>query len=268
MEASASIAVIESDLRALCQKVLAAADGTDWLDASEYGALVEKLQERKTEESTRRKPAVVPTSLLSYAHLYELTAIVTKRWQAFSAALGSKREFEVLSGIVEDFRNAPAHSRELLPYERDLLAGIAGLIRTKVITYMSTTGPDRAYYPVIESLHDSFGHECDRLEDTMSGIARTSLELAVGTVVSVVARGWDPHGRPLTWRFFRHEPTDAGRQTAAGDQVTFEYTVTEEDVGVHFSLSVALTSSGKFHRHLNYDHKAGFMYSVRPPSTP
>jgi Swt1-like HEPN len=159
MEPSAAIAVIETDLRHLVRVVLEKAHGSDWLAKNLDAATIHRLQERLEEERKRRAPAKVSSDLMAYTHLYELRTVIEKNWQEFSPALGEKKEFVVLMDKVEDFRNAPAHSRELLPHERSLLDGIAGTVRTQVAMYVSSQDPDKRHYPVIESIRDSFGNE-------------------------------------------------------------------------------------------------------------
>lgn len=165
--------------------------------------------------------------------------------------------------LVEDFRNAPAHSRELLPHERVLLEGISGDIRTKVTLYLSEQSTDSMHYPIIESIHDSFGNAASGLADGSSVTVVTNLRLQVGQIVDFVGRAWDPQGRELTWKWGVTFAANGG--TTTGTDVTFTWSPTEADVGRRRSLEIDMSSAGPYHRYLGYDHRTTFVYTIDPP---
>ncbi len=265
MEPSAAIAVIETDLRRLVGLVLKKSLGREWLTEVLDNDTRLRLEARLLEEGKRRAPAVVPSDLLAYTHLYELRGVIEKRWEDFKPALGEKREFSVMMDKVEDFRNAPAHSRELLPYERALLDGIAGSVRTQVTRFVSQQAPDGQHYPVLEWIRDSFGNEIGDvgLPPGDAAVIDSGVRLQVGEVVRFEARAWDPQGRELTWQlapiFAKEGPT------LVGNEVAFEWAPTEENVQSHTFLEIELCSSGKYHRHGSYDQRVSWGCSVDPP---
>ena len=266
MEASAAITVIETDLRHLVRVVLEKSHGSDWLAKNFDAATVEELQERLEAERKRRAPGKVPSELTAYTHLYELRKVIEKNWQEFSSALGEKKEFVVLIDKVEDFRNAPAHSRELLPHERSLLDGIAGTVRTQVTTYVSSQDSDKRHYPIIESIRDSFGNEPTSESLASNPMVDTGLTLQVGDVVEFDARGWDPQGRDLTWRWGVPQ-THSDSPSVLGNDVHFAWSPTEDDVHQYCFLTVEMLSSGRYHRSAGIDHYVTFRYSVEPPAS-
>ena len=260
MEPQAAIALIETDLRALVRSVLT---DEQWRSAL-GGGKTEDLQKRQSEEAKRRSPAVVPSDLLQYTHFYELRQIIVAKWDQFAAALGKKRDFEVWADQIEDFRNAPAHSRELLPFERSLLEGIAGAVRTRVTMFRSSQDSDMSYYPVIESVTDSFGHRLEQISTDGVTAAQftTTVRLRPGQEVTFQARGWDPQGRELTWGLAagnRH------LESVVGNEVDVTWTVGESDVARYCHIYLSLTSSGKYHRYTSLDHQVVFRYQVDPP---
>lgn len=263
MEPSAAIAVIETDLRRLVETVLSKRDGQQWIDRALQPDAIERLQGRLNEEEKRRAPATIPGSLVAYTHLFELRKIIEKNWQDFAAALGEKRDFVVLMDRVEDFRNAPAHSRELLPYEVSLLAGIAGTVRTQVTRFLSTTSRDGRHYPVIESIRDSFGTVPPQLSNTQMSSVNTGLVLQVGDKIEFDCRAWDPQGRELTWQWGQTFAVQGSVTT--GNEVILPWLVTEAHVGAHLNIEIQVRSSGPFHRHTGYDHRVTFIYEVDPP---
>lgn len=268
VDATSQIAIIEKDLRRLVQAVLG--DGTaEWLNGYVSEESYEALQARRTEEAKRRAPAAVPQSLLAYTHFYELRRILEKNWDTFAPALGPKKDFGVLADRVEDFRNAPAHSRELLPHEIAMLQGIAGTFRTQVTAFLSSQAPDGKHYPVIESARDSFGNELDvERQSHQSAQVPTNLRLQLGDVVEFALRGWDPQGRELTWmlRIWPHAPGSlARRHIATGTEVTLTWEVLPEHVSAATFVEIDVKSSGPYHRHQGYDSRVVFGYVVDPP---
>jgi hypothetical protein len=251
VDPSAAIFVIETELRGLVRTVFTQSGSPSrWKDS--LGAdSVAALAKRHKEEAARRRPAVVPQDLLAYTHFYEVRKIIEKNWTLFSAALGVQKEFKVWADQIEDFRNAPAHSRELLPHERALLEGIAGV------------GPDMNHYPLIESASDSFGNAFEKIvEWGHSNILVTGLRLRPGQTVTFSARAWDPQGRDLHWRLITRMRTISN---AVGSDVSLEWTVSESDVAMLCVVELQVTSSGSFHRHQTFDHVVNFQYVVDPP---
>lgn len=252
--------MIETELRAL---VRSAFERDTWRDA--FGvAKIQEFENRRTEEAKRRQPAVVTPDLLQYTHFYELRTVLVANWDRFTLALGKRREFEVWADQIEDFRNAPAHSRELLPFERSLLEGIAGSIRTKVTVFRSSQDSNMSYYPIIESVVDSFGHRLDDIgpNDAMGAQFSTDIKLLPGQEVIFHARGWDPQGRELTWRLLAD---GVHVLSVVGSEVDLPWIVRKQDVGMNRHMYIVLSSSGDYHRHTHYDHRAIFRYQVDPP---
>ena len=59
---------------------------------------------------------------------------------------------------LEGFRNAPMHSRTLVPFEGALAEGMTGEIRNKVTSYRSELDLADRHFPRIEYVRDSFGN--------------------------------------------------------------------------------------------------------------
>jgi hypothetical protein len=121
MEPSEAINVDESVLHQAIREVLKDA----WADGT--GVDLPTLEQRRVEEGKRRNGAVVNANLLAYTHLWDLQEIVLRRWASFKAIFEDQARFKVYMGLLEDFRNAPMHSRTLLPFERDLLGHCGGV---------------------------------------------------------------------------------------------------------------------------------------------
>jgi hypothetical protein len=259
MEPSAAIAIIETDLRAVVRS-LYPSGWTAKVSAEE----LEQLSKRRDEEARRRAPVSVPTDLLAYTHFYELRKILESDWGSVAPVLGKKREFEVWADHVEDFRNAPAHSRELLWHERALLEGIAGLIRVRVTKYRSSQGRDAMFYPVIEHVVDSFGSAVDAPNpDELPPTVDSQATLVPGQTVQFRMRGTDPQGRELIWELRSDVMTV--RDSARGSEAELTWEVLDEDVRARCFVEIRLKSSGVYHRRSSHDQAVNFEYRVDPP---
>jgi hypothetical protein len=255
MEPYEAVNSLEASLRGLIQDVL----GDRWIDNS--GVSAEALEQRRTEETARRKGAAVEQNLLAYTHIYEIRKVIEKNWDKFKQALIEKKRFDIYMDRVEDFRNAPMHSRELLPFERDLLSGIVGEVRNLSTLFRSQQGPDRKHYPVVESIVDSFGIEVDLTPNSLGTL--TKIRVQVGDKVQFACRAWDAQDRQLTWSIVK----GLGRKIdeATGNSVTLEWAVTEEYVGELSGIEIEMSSNGKYHRIGRCDFSHRVIYAVEPP---
>ncbi|WP_432504295.1 hypothetical protein [Kineococcus arenarius] len=258
------IAAMEQDVRSLVELVLSKELGPTWLEQSGLTAeRIAQIEERKIEEAKRRIGVVVDQSPLRYSQFFELKIIITKQWAFFKPIFGDKKKFEVYLDKLESFRNAPAHGRELLPFERLLVQGITGEIRNIVTLYRSSMDPSGNYYPAIESVRDSLGNEFIPQPHHMG--VHTGARLEVGQVIEFHCKAWDPQGRELHWTVERALKGRALLASAVGSEVRMLATVDETHVGEGFQLDIMLTSSGRFHRHQRWDDSASFHYAVNPP---
>lgn len=255
---------IEIALRLLVRDVLGA---SKWLNSQ--GAPDEsELERRKSEEQRRRDGVVVSSQLLDYTEIFHLTGLIVKNWDQFKPALDDKRRTETFFGIINDVRNNIAHSRDLAPFEKDLLSGISGLLRSQIALYRSSEGRSSRYYPLIESVKDNFDIEGRWSEPEFLKV-RPRLE--VGYVLSFAGNAFAARGKPVQWIITKDHYSDASDEVVAeGDSVSFQYEVTEADVSERLTLIVRITTSSRYHRYMDgypypHDDHREFFYAVNPP---
>lgn len=260
MEPGEAIGLVETDLRNLVLEVL----GPEWLAKSKCDPAV--LKERVEAEVKRRPGGVVDRNLIGYTEFYELGEIIECNWTDFAPVWRSKQYFKAVFSRLSDFRNPDAHNRSLLPFEVALVEGWAGEIRNTVTLYRSGKSVDMEYYPLAESVTDSFGTVAGIKP---SGVHNTGevvpIRLGVGDTVQFACRGWDPQGRDITWTLIRIGRGEIDRQV--GTAVTLTWAVEEADVGESCAVLIYMTGSGKYHR-LNaegHDLTHVMQYSVNPP---
>lgn len=270
MRASESIGSAEVDLRGLIRDVLSVSLDSDWLASAGLNQRsIDQALERIDAERKRRPGTRTSEEIVDFLQFYELKTIITQHWELFAPILGPKlREFQTYFDRLNDLRDADAHNRELLPFERDLLSGIAGEIRNRITIFRSEMGPKREHYPRIESVSDSFGTRYAFASGQWQGPVYSELELTVGTTLEFACAGWDPQGRELTWAL---RTMNAGNHTieqdqASGTDVRLKSSISAQDVGEHFRANIYITSSGEYHRHGGYDDWTTFVYDVTPPT--
>jgi len=259
MEPTEAINALEVAFRELIRLVW----GDEWIVKSKVD--VRRLEPKLEAEKIKRPGVVVSTDLLDYTEFAQLGQILRDNWADFEPALGDKPYAEALIIRLNGLRNPAMHSRVLLPFERDLLSGIVGEFLNQVAIYRSQRGPDMQHYPVIDSVVDSFGHEC-----LLNRVFRTGLRLKVGDRITFEARGTDPQGRPLQWdlTILRNGMINRLADDTAetdGSTATLTWIVDETHVAEEVSALVTMASSGKYHRDGTSDDRRIFLYSVDPP---
>ncbi|MEU4564456.1 hypothetical protein AB0F72_39260 [Actinoplanes sp. NPDC023936] len=269
MEPTEALRSIETALRLLIIDVLGESSWLSSPGAPDPG----RLEEKQSEEAKRRDGVFVSQNLIDYAETYHLTAMVEKSWEKFKPALKDRGRTLAFFGILEDIRNSVAHSRELAPFERDLISGISGQIRSQVSIYRSQQVRDGRYYPLIEAVKDNFGSEGQT--DQGRGIRRT-MRLDVGQTLTFEGSAFSARNKAVRWQvvpkvdsiFGAHDEKaiDAGE----GETFRFDYTVKEQDVHETFAVEIRIAADSRFHRYggnspVGFDDSRMFLYAVNPP---
>jgi hypothetical protein len=273
VEPTDSLRSIETALRLIIGEVLGEQTWISFPGAPDQA----KLEERRVEEGNRRDGATVSSDLLDYTETYHLTTIIEKNWEKFQPVFSDRRRTLAFFGVIGDVRNSVAHSRNLVPFERDLISGIAGQLRNQVSLFRSSRTESAMYYPLIESITDSFGDEgvnASNRKDLALG------RLDVGQTLLFTGTAFNAKGEQVRWKLLPVKATDARSHgsitecdmidAAEGDSVTFQYVIRESDAHEIFALHVRIVADAKFHRHMPgftkpYDDVRTFRYSVNPP---
>ncbi|WP_217572538.1 hypothetical protein [Streptomyces sp. GbtcB7] len=271
-----ALASCERSLRDLLTVVLRAKFGEDWISQVFDADDVTRLRDKQMVEQkrrTRRGVVSVAANLIEYAEFTQLTRLINKHWEALNEALGAKKEITVLLDRFEALRNTVAHSRELLPFEEELLSAIAGEIRNRVTIHISGQDPAGGYFPRIELVRDSLGNSTETALEAQPQMftLTTNTTLRPGDVVTFTCRGVDPQNRGLFWAFqtpdgVRHTSDDPYGETY-GESVQWTWEVTRAHIGARAPFGVYLTSDGDYHRNGvgREDCLVAFAYEVLPP---
>jgi hypothetical protein len=261
MDITQSLKDTENSLRDFVCAVLFNKFGKDWIE--HCGVTAERLgkwKARAEEEKKRQKFGTIENRLVYYADFYDIKTILKRHWNLFADALGELKVIEVWLDELEKLRNPDAHRRELLPHQKQLAAGIAGEIRTRIVRYRSKMETPEDYFPRIESVRDNLGNIWSAGQNRCT--IYTKLILHPGDFVEYVITAADPLGEDLKYGVSRNPgPTTIKYQTSN----TVTYVVRPDDVGRLFNLSLCIISCRQYHAIGDYcDDFVEFSYSVLP----
>jgi hypothetical protein len=257
MQPSDAIHLVERVLRDLIRELL----GERWQEHRSID--MEKLEEARGTEATRRRGALLPNDLLEYADFMLLGKIIENHWEDFKPVLGSIKHFKVYMDRLATFRNPVMHTRSLLPFEESLVSGMTGEWRNSIAIWRSTKGPDMKYYAEISSVRDSFGVEAVR------GRSTHGPDLRPGDSVVFKCAATDPEGRQLNWKLsvsnqnFSTDVVDHG----TGEEVDLAWAVTDDHIRENQTATIMLTSDSQYHRNGSYDEAWVIYYNVLPRLT-
>lgn len=231
---------------------------------------VAKWNEKKDVERAKRQTrgtVAVQEDLLYYAEFYELVELCGTHWDLVAGAFAPKKVTMALLDRFDDLRNTIAHGRDLLPFEDDLIAGIAGEIRNRVTIFMSSQAPSGEHFARVEEIVDSFGNRVDgaaTLTTSNPGIMCEQI-LHPGDVVTWRCRGWDPNGRALRWHVAVAPSDNHEVSEVEGGEVEVSWTVSESNISSRSYAIVRMKSDSDYHRWTEgVDGMALFYYQVLP----
>lgn len=240
--------------------------GRSWLEDFTHEK-VAALEAKRDEEDKRRDGVSVSQDLLDYTEAYHLESLILKHWDKTRPVLQDKKRTEVYLKLLLSVRNTIAHARPVAPFERQLLAGIAGQVQNLISLYRSGSETADAYYASINYVRDSF---CDEVigGDRGAGHLRNRRRLQIGQVVAFELSATDPYDREITWNLHLYDSSQAKSTElgiALGSEAIFEWTVREEHVGEQVDVYIAIENESNYQRHGTKDDEVSFGYAVSPP---
>jgi len=250
----------ENSLRDFIASILEKEIGADWIE--KCGVTSERLkqwQERKDVEEKRQSGGVVEPRLVYYADFYDIKTILKKNWDKFAPAFGEWRTMEVFLAQLETLRDPDAHRRELLPHQKNLAAGIAGEIRTKLIRYRSKLETTEDYFPRIESARDNLANVWTPTTPRMPVIITKSI-LRPGDQLDFVITASDPFGGQLEFQMDVAHREDSQWQR----QNVFSLRILDKHVSSLFVVTLRIKSLREHHATRLCDDSVEFFYSVLP----
>ncbi len=253
----------ENALRDFIASELSRSFGPHWENSCGVPAeRLAKWKERKEVEARRQETGVVDERLIYYADFYDLKTILKEHWaNVFAAALGDWKTLEVYLTQLEKLRDPDAHRRELLPHQKQLVSGISGEIRTRIVRYRSQRETLDDTFPRIESARDSLGNMWVPGNRSAGPNVFTKMTLRVGDRIDFNVTARDPEDAPLEYRMgVGHLPRSPWQ---ASD--SFVLQLTPEHIGRRFEVTLYVRSNRSYHALDRCDDWVAFHYAVLPP---
>lgn len=263
MDVSQALKDAENSIRDFLPIILSSQYGDDWINKlGVSGDRISQWRDRQAEDIKRLGSS--DERLLYYADFYDLKTIIEKNWaNGIKEVFGDKKTIDVWLKTLEKFRNPDAHRREIFEYQKHLVLGISGDIRSKIIRYRSNmNGPER-YYAQIESVQDNLGNTWSVGSQKLLTTGNT---LRPGDVLEFVITASDPRGESLEYIVL---PTQGKKLIEWNTSGNISLRIEEEHVYEAQWINIAVRSNRKYHPvHLNsagkVDDIVKFAYSVLP----
>lgn len=257
MDVTQNLKNAENSLRDLIYQILNEKYQKEWeLKCWITSDKIEDWKERRNIERKKiGKTVAIDERLLYYANFEDLETILTKNWGLFSDIFWEQKQFLPYLKILWDYRNTDAHRRELFPHQKNLILGISGEIRTKIVRYRSKNENSNDYFPRLECIQESLWRTW--LPDNLSSEDQ-EIKVRVGDEVQFIISATDPKGGGITyWLYFNS-------QEIISELINnITYIFTESDIGKDY-IQVYIKSDRIYHKHWRFDDAAYFTYLVLP----
>lgn len=241
----------ENALRDFIASILEKRYGTDWITT--LGVTPDRIATWKERMVTDKLSD--DERIIYYSDFYDLRTIIHKQWDPiFKEIFIDKKATEVYLALLEKFRNTESHRREILPYQTDLVSGICGEIRTRIIKYRSKQETGKDCFARFEFAQDNLGSSWKIGDHEIE----TGLILKPGDVLEFVVTASDPEGKKLYYQIlFR---------TGWQENNKFNLKITEEDIAERMTFMILVKSERNYYANpiYKYDHAISFVYSVLP----
>ena len=260
MDISQTISDTENALRDFISIVLEKKFGADWIDnCGVTGERINQWKARQEEENSNRVTTIPDTRLIYYSDFSDLRNIICKNWDPeFREAFGDQQTLKVNVEQLINLRNPTAHSRELLPHQKDLASGICGEIRTQIVRYRSKLDDIDEYFPRIEFVQDSFGNSYDATSSSQGVITKSVLRPGDDLSFTISAR--DPMDRPLEYCLY----VGGSNKFQWSECNSFTLTINEAHIGKIFLIELLVKNNEDYRARGNCDDNVRFFYSVIP----
>jgi hypothetical protein len=253
------------------REVIRSTVGREWVNDFTADKIA-ALEAKRTEEEKKRDGVSFGADLLDFTEAYQLESLILKHWDKTGPILKDKKRTEVYLQLMLDVRNTVAHARAVVPFERYLLAGIAGQVQNLISRYRSESETADAYYASVNSVRDSFGDEGTGAAGVANAPNQTRKRLKVGQVITFECSATDPHDRPIVWTFSLFGNSSQHRGITLGNSygatAVFDWVVQPEHYGEGRVVVVQMANNSPYKRDGSSDAAVGFYYDVSPPLPP
>lgn len=252
------LAIIENTIRDFLAFIFHRKYGDNWLDhISISEGRKESWQQRKETEVKRLSTQSLEQRILYYSDFYDLKTLILKNWDGeVQKAFKDKKMVEVFLTELEKLRDPNAHRRSLYSYQGDLIRGISGELRTRIMKYRGKKENPDDYFPVIEAVSDSLGNQI--ATPSYAQMLVSDEVVRVGDEIEIQVFSTDPMGEKLE---FSIERIGDERWT---ENSTRKILFSEEDIGKTCDINICVKSKRDYHAYGSFDDYISIRYVVLP----
>lgn len=262
LEPTQNLKDVENSLRDIIFLILKNKYGDNWMENTGVSEeRITKWQDRKEEEKRRQQSGTIEERLMYYSDFYDLKTIINKNWELFLSVFNDKKTIDTFLTLLEKYRDPDAHRRELFSYQKMLIAGISGEIRSLITRYHSKRETGSDCFPRIESVRDNFGNSC-----ISNGVlfCDSKMNLRPGDKLEFIVAASDPEGLDLEYRISTKPGTWPEFEPKWQKQNTFQYEISEKNIAKRLSVEIYMRSPRDYHADGDRDDSAQFTYTVLP----
>ena len=146
----------ENTLRRIISLVL----GDD--DNAKFGISPDRVKiwkEKRETEKKKKNGILIESRLIYFSDFYDLKSIVHKNWNSFKEILLKKKIFEANFDQIESLRNSVSHGRSLCSFQKHLITGITGDLKSNLVKYCNKNMNADDYFIRILNISDSLGNQ-------------------------------------------------------------------------------------------------------------
>lgn len=255
MEISQSIKDAENALRDFIAYNLERNLGSEWITQCGLAPVkIDAWRERKAQSELESAPNSGEEYLLYYAPFEDLYELITQNWIGdFQSAFTDRDQLLTYLKILENYRSPDKQRRELFVYQKHLLLGITGELRSKITAFRSLVEAGKEGYPRIEYVKDNLGNMWVPGKPRR---VKTANIVNPGMEIEYIVKAHDTEGMPLEYKLH-------GGKWQSGNILFFK--VLPKHVRKQAQLSITIRSPRKFHAFpLGYDDRVVFEYQILP----
>jgi len=247
----------ENSLRDYLHMCMCRQHGDKWAASlKETSELHDKWEARRVSEELSHNAIKGKEQLIHYATIEELREICELYWNAdLQSTFGDREILDAHLRVISDYRDPNSRRRELFVFQKHLLIGISGDIRSKIALARNRDEKIGDAYPRLESVRDDKGNLWTA---GMPRRMKSVVGLEVGSDIEFILTAVDPMGEDLSYRLHNEKWQSSNvivRKIEPGM------------IGRSVLFHLTTKSHRRYHANrLGYDDKVTFEYEIVPKS--
>lgn len=258
IDADTELKILENSIRDIISFVLNKKFGTNWIDQLKISdERVKKWKEKQLIEEARLKGNILENRLIYYSDFYDLKSIIDKHWNdGLIEVFHDKKTVTLFLEEAEKLRDPNAHRRELFDYQKHLIKGVSGELRTRIMKYRGKKENPEDFFPMIESVTDNLGNRISSTGNPQ--LISSNQAVKSGDIIEIIAHSTDPLGDSIEFSIERNGKHNWTKENRA--KIIFD----NDDIGLTCDIYIYVRSLRDFHAYHDHDDRIIIRYIVLP----